>query len=313
MGLGREAALSTPKVRIGIVSWNTRELLEECLRSLPAATEGLDAEVVVVDNDSADGSADAAALHPGVRVIRNATNVGYARAMNQALSGGDRVDVLVALNPDTRVPPGTLTALTARLMSDPSVGLVAPRLVHPDGSPQHSAYRFPSLRLSLLVALAPGPLQRGRLARRFWLEGRAGHEGSTDVDWVIGAVHLMRAEAVEREKPYNERWFMYVEDLDLCWALARDGWRRRLEGDLVVVHAGGASARRAWGDQVVPRWLDGSYDWYALRRGVVPAVLWGMANLSGVALHRQGRATFGRHWKALRQVAGAPRGRNARF
>src|SRR3954447_47854 len=97
-------------VRVGIVSWNTGECLGQCLDALPAALEGVDAEIVVVDNASSDDSADVAAARPWVRVVRNDVNLGYAKAMNQAL-GGTEAEFLLAVNPDTVCPPGSLSAL----------------------------------------------------------------------------------------------------------------------------------------------------------------------------------------------------------
>jgi GT2 family glycosyltransferase len=276
-------------VRIGIVSWNTAALLERCVDSIPAASEGLDADVVVVDNASGDGSA-AAMEARGVRVIRNRVNVGYARAINQALTaaGEGRPEVLVALNPDTVAPPGSLTCLVAALLSDPSVGLVVPRLVNDDGTDQHSVYRFPSARLSAVAAALPVAAQRGRLADRWWLEGRADHRRSCDVDWAIGAVHVLRAAAVDPGTPYNERWFMYAEDLDLCWTMAHSGWRRRLVAEVSIVHTGGASALQAFGGRRLDRVMAVSLDWYRFRHGAASTALWCATNALGGGLHLAG-------------------------
>jgi GT2 family glycosyltransferase len=276
------------RVRVGIVSWNTGELLDRCLSALPAATAGLACDVVVVDNASSDGSADIAARHSGLAVVRNADNVGYARAMNQALThdtGGPRADVLIALNPDTVAPPGSLADLTQALLADPTVGLVVPRLTDEHGNLQHSVFRFPSLRLAAVVALLPLRLQRGSLARRFWLEGRAPHDRPGDIDWAIGAVHVIRRAAVDAERPYRERWFMYVEDLELCWELDRAGWRRRFEPGVSILHVGNASGAQAWGGGRLARILQESYDWYRLHHGLTRTGLWGAAHLSGAALH----------------------------
>lgn len=268
------------RVRVGIVSWNTAELLDRCLDALPEALEGCDASIVVVDNASSDGSADVAERHPGVRVIRNATNAGYARAMNQALRKAD-ADVLIALNPDTEPPPGSLTLLVRRLLAAANVGLVSPRLVNGDGSTQQTAYRFPSLGLNLVAALLPARFVRSRLGRRLWLEGGSDHKRRVDVDWTIGAVHVLRAEAVDPDTPYVERWFMYVEDLDLCWTLRAGGWRRRLEGDIAVPHRGNASGGQAWGDRRAARYLEASHDWYLLRHRPFNARVWAFINLVG--------------------------------
>src|SRR3546814_4920842 len=123
-------------VRVGIVSWNTAERLDRCLAALPAALCELEAEVVVVDNDSDDESA-AVAERRGVKVVHNADNEGYARSMNAALADTD-APVLIALNPDTEAPPGSLAALVARLRGEPGAGVVVPRRVHGDGQLQQS-------------------------------------------------------------------------------------------------------------------------------------------------------------------------------
>jgi GT2 family glycosyltransferase len=274
--------VTRPRVRLGIVSWNTAELLDECLAALPEALRGIDAEVVVVDNASTDGSADAAARHAGVRVVRNADNEGYARAMNRALAGTD-ADVLVALNPDTVPGPGSLTELVTRLLSEPDVALVVPRLRNLDGSVQHSVYRFPSLAVASAVGLLPAALHGGRVGRRFCLEGHTPHDTPSDIDWAIGAVHVLRRDALGGDLPYSERWFMYVEDLDLCWRLHGRGWRIRFEPSVDIVHVGNAAGAQAWGERRTAHWLDATYDWYAVERGPRAARVWGAVNAVGVA------------------------------
>jgi GT2 family glycosyltransferase len=269
-------------VRVGIVSWNTADLLDRCLAALPRALGDLEAEVVVVDNASSDHSADVAARHPGVEVHRNRDNIGYARAMNQALHGS-AAPVLIALNPDTEPPEGSLRALVHTLRDRPDTALVVPRLLEPDGSLQHSVYRFPSTAVAAAVCFLPAGLHRGAIGRRFWLEGGAPHDRSGDIDWAIGAVHCMRAAAVGAT-PYRERWFMYVEDLDLCWRLRQAGWSVWFDADVAVPHVGNASGVQAWGESRTRRWLDATYDWYALVHGRWRARTWAAVNASGMAL-----------------------------
>jgi N-acetylglucosaminyl-diphospho-decaprenol L-rhamnosyltransferase len=284
--------LTVPRVRVGIVTWNTADLLDRCLRALPAALDGTDASVVVVDNASTDETVSVARSYPFVCLECNRENVGYARAMNHALKGAG-ADALIALNPDTEPPPGSLAKLVDRLLEQPRVGLVAPRLVNLDGSLQHSAYTFPSPLQAAAVSFVPLRWQRGRIGRHFWLEGSAPHDQPTDVEWVIGAVHVIRAEAVDPERPYSERWFMYVEDLDLCWRLSESGWRRRLEADVSVPHVGGASAVQAWGTERALRWMPPSYDWYAETHGVRSMRAWAAVNTTGVAIHTLAYAIAG--------------------
>src|SRR5262249_11300166 len=159
------------------------------------------------------------------RAVRNAENLGYAKAMNQALRGSD-APFLLAVNPDTDCPPGSLRALVDHLRDHADVGLVAPRLLNADGSLQHSVHRFPSVTEAGVMGFVPPPLRPGRIGERWWLEGSADacHERVVDIDWTIGAVHCIRAAAVAGLGPYDERWFMYIEDLDLCWQVHERGW-----------------------------------------------------------------------------------------
>jgi GT2 family glycosyltransferase len=275
------------RVRIGIVSWNTAALLHHCLAAVPDAAEGLDFDVVVVDNQSADDSVEVARRHAGVTVVANEHNTGYARAMNQALlheGNGPVADIFIALNPDTVPPPGSLTELVDRLQADPALGLVVPTLTNTDGSLQHSVYRFPSPLITAIICLVPTRLQRGRLARHWWLEGRVPHDQATDIDWAIGAVHVIRRTALAGELPYCERWFMYVEDMDLCWRLQHSGWRIRLEPTSAVVHVGNAAGAQAWGDTRTRVWTEATYDWYRFRRGVPAAHRYAVVNRAGVSL-----------------------------
>jgi N-acetylglucosaminyl-diphospho-decaprenol L-rhamnosyltransferase len=287
--------------RVGIVSWNTAPLLERCLATLPAALGDLDATVVVVDNASADGSAEVAARSPGVHVVRNDENAGYARAMNRALECD--ADVLIALNPDTEAPPGSLATLARRLVDAPDVGLVVPRLVNPGGTLQHSVYRFPSPRQAAAVLLSPRSVLRRGVGARWWAEGYAPHDHATDIDWAIGAVHVIRADALDGAAPYDERTFMYVEDVDLCWRLAQRGWRRRLEPDVSVAHVGNASGSQAWGNGRTERWMTATYDWYRETFGVGAARRWAAVNTAAVSLQLLGSlpgAALGSQWRRRR-------------
>lgn len=270
-----------PDVRIGVVSFDTPEDLEACLSRLPAATEGLRAEVVVVDNGSIGPGDAQVAMRHGVRLVRNAVNVGYARAMNQALAGS-AAPVLVALNPDTRPGPDTLSSLVECLTADPTLGLLSPRLLGEDSQLQHSAYAFPSPRLALVTGLLPRSLRRGRLGQHFLLEGHAAPPGRRDVDWTVGAVHCIRRAAVPRERVYSERSFIYGEDMELCWSLQRSGWRVVLDPAVEVVHVGNVTGERAFGASREHRWLDATYDWYVSTHGTAAARRWAAANTIGL-------------------------------
>lgn len=280
-------------IRIGIVSWNTADLLDRCLAAVPAAVGDLDAEVVVVDNASADASVEVARRHPFVTVVANDENLGYAKGMNQALAGSD-ARVLLALNPDTEAPPGSLAALVAELDAHPEAGLVVPRLLNADGTTQHSAYRFPSPAVTAAVAFTPKPVKAGGLGRRMWLEGFTPHDESGPIDWAIGAVHAIRASAVAGTVagpgPYSERWFMYVEDLELCWRLHQEGWMVRLRADVSVPHVGNAAGAQAWGTTREGRYWDATYDFLRTARGRWWTRGFAAVNVVAVVVHLAGNA-----------------------
>jgi glycosyltransferase involved in cell wall biosynthesis/GT2 family glycosyltransferase len=282
----RHPNLPTPgdAVRVGIVSWNTGALLDRCLAALPAALDGVDSSVVVVDNASDDGSAGVAERHPGVKVIRNSENLGYSRAMNRALSGSD-ADVLIALNPDTEPAPGSLALLAERLAENPDLGLVVPRLLNADGSVQHSVFRFPSPRQAAAVLFPPRWLLRRGIGEQWWAEGYAPHDRAVDIDWAIGAVHAVRASALAGEPPYEELSFMYVEDVDLCWRLAQRGWRRRLEPAAAVMHVGNAAGAQAFGSDRTKRWMTVTYDWYERTFGTPAMRRWAAVHTLAILLH----------------------------
>ena len=269
----------TSDVRVGIVSFNTAELLDRCLRALPAALDGLHAEVKVVDNASDDDSATIAEGFDDVEVQRNTANAGYAVAMNDALSGTNAT-VLIALNPDTEPPAGSLRALVQRLLAHDRTALVAPRLVHPDGTDQLSVHRFPSITLAAAANLVPARALRGALGRRLWLEGASGQRTSGPIDWAFGAVHVLRA-AATGTRPYDERSFMYTEDLDLCWRLQQDGWQVELAGDIAVPHIGNAAGSRHWGDQREAKVWAATYDWYVRAHGTTGARAYAALNATG--------------------------------
>jgi GT2 family glycosyltransferase len=264
------------------VSWNTGALLERCLAALPAALDGMAAEIVVVDNASADDSVAVARRHAGVVVVANDDNRGYAKGMNQALANSD-APVLIALNPDTEPPPGSLAHLVRRVIAEPSIGVLVPRLANTDGATQHTVYRFPSLRVAAAVSLLPAVTHRGAIGRRFWLEGFADHDAPADIDWAIGAVHCIRAAALDGQPPYTEKWFMYVEDLELCWRLGHAGWRIVFDPSVTIPHVANAAGAQAWGSERTARWLDATYEWYADEHGSPAARAWAAVNTIGVA------------------------------
>ncbi len=220
-----------PDASIVIVNWNAGGLLADCLASLGAGDEPL-VELIVVDNASTDGSVPGALRSSGgTRLIRNAENVGFARACNQAIRGSAGRYVLL-LNPDARLAGGALAALVGFMDRHPEAGAAGPALLNPDGSLQPSGWSVPSLRQLLAVhplvaRLLPAPDDPLR-HRDF---GRV-----AEVDEVSGACLIVRRAAIDGAGLLDERFFLYFEDVDWCLRLKRAGWKVYWVPDARVVH-----------------------------------------------------------------------------
>ena len=235
-----------------VVSFNTREVLRECLKStleeigrLPA---GVTAEILVVDNASTDGSAEMVQLEFGapptpVRLIRSAVNLGFAAANNLAMEEA-RGRYLVLLNSDAFFHPGALRLAIEHLEADPAVGVGGARLVGPKAEWQPSARVFPSLWLVFVVIFGlAGRFPKSRVFGAFdrtW----ASDEEAAEVDWVPGAFSIMRREALAKTGLFDPQFFLYCEEVDLCRRIKAAGFKVLYWPDAVVTHIGGESGRQ---------------------------------------------------------------------
>jgi len=241
-------------VDVVVVSWNTRDDLLACLDAL-VQSRGVDVRAIVVDNDSGDGSADAVATRfPQATLVRNPTNLGFARAVNQGLRLATAPWVML-LNPDTALPPDAVATLVQRLAALPQHAAVAPRLLHGDGRPQHSVYPYPTLWLSLLLALSLQKLVPKRLRARMLLEGDWQSDVERDVPWAIGACLLLRRSIVDELGGLDERFFVYAEDLEWGWRVTHAGHPIRFVPEVSVTHLGNRSGGQRYGDDRTAAWL----------------------------------------------------------
>jgi GT2 family glycosyltransferase len=213
---------------IVIVSFNARTDLVNCLLSLKKYPPSMAHEIVVVDNASTDGSAEAAQAIAGVRVMRMDRNAGFAAANNAGIRDAAG-DVLLLLNSDTLVPPGALDGLLARLRETPAAAVAGPRLVDGEGRPELSFGRMIS------------PLNELRQKRRSvdWIEKETRREQF--VDWVSGACLLVHRADAEGAGLLDERFFLYTEDVDFCHAIRRLGRKVLFTPVSTVTHLRGRS------------------------------------------------------------------------
>ncbi|MDA8038365.1 MAG: glycosyltransferase family 2 protein [Actinomycetota bacterium] len=222
-----------------VVNYNAGDAL---LRTVTSLSRQALSEIIVVDNASTDGSTEAvAAAVPGVRVVATGSNPGFGGGVNRGVAMTSALLVLVC-NADLVVHPGAVDRLRLRLVEDPSVALVGPSLSDEGGVPSTSARAFPSLRRSSAQAFSGLLRPSGRMARRY-AESNTRHREGRYVDWVTGACFLVRRDAFDEVGGFDEAYFMYVEEVDLCWRLRQAGWRVASESGARVTHTGGASSQ----------------------------------------------------------------------
>jgi len=240
-----------PGISAVIVNFNAGGELRGALQSIADAMRGRAWDAVVVDNASTDGSGQAAAeFAPQVRLIRNAANVGFARGVNQGIAASQGPLVLI-LNPDCRIAANAVEHLEAALAAHPSCAVAGPRILDPDGAVQGSARGDPDMltglfgRTSMLRRLLPGL----SVSRRNVVDEANGARGPAPealvVDWLSGACMLARRDRLAQVGGFDERYFLYWEDADLCRRLRARGYDVRYVPHAEAVHRVGQSSRTA--------------------------------------------------------------------
>jgi N-acetylglucosaminyl-diphospho-decaprenol L-rhamnosyltransferase len=285
-GTGRPQVTSTrPAVDVGIVSWNSRDLTIESIDRLLRATTDVDLRVLVRDNGSTDGTAEAMRARFPEAVVEVGDNIGFSRGVNCLLAQAT-APWFLALNSDAWPEPGAVRAMVDLALEQPRVAAVAPRLLRPDGTVETSVHPLPSISLAARGALglaAPDAHQSG---------------------WAVGAALLMRRAAVDELGGFDESLFMYGEDLDWCWRAQEAGWCIALAPEAVVRHVGNASGEKRFGttrEQVAIRNATAVVRRRLGRRTAVWQVLnaLGAIRMAAVALRRgdKDRARF--WWRQL--------------
>ncbi len=229
---------------ICLVNWNTRRLLYDCIESIQKNRDDLSIEVFVVDNASADHSAEMVRREfPWVQVIENRENVGFARANNQgvALSHGRNV---LLLNPDTIVLPGALKVMVEFLDSNPTTGAVAAKLFNSDGSLQYSVRRFPTY---LTPFTENSDLFNVGFMRKFAEKSRMmdwPHETIREVEQPAGAAFMIKKVVFETLGDLDNSYHMFFEDVELCYRIWKNGWKIYYLPSARIIHYGGQSVQQ---------------------------------------------------------------------
>lgn len=235
---------NSPDVTVSIVNWNTRDDLRECLQTVLSQDGSVSFEVIVVDNASSDGSADMVRTEfaEKVKLIQNDTNRGFGAAHNQAIAES-RGRYVLLLNPDCRIiDENALRRMVEYMDAHTNIGMLGPKIVYPDGRLQFSARRFPTLAAALFRHTPLGGLfPHNRFVRKYLMEDWD-HREVADIDWLSGATLMVRKKTIEEIGLLDERFFMYVEDMDWCKRAHMHGWRVVYYPEVEVSHRIGASS-----------------------------------------------------------------------
>jgi N-acetylglucosaminyl-diphospho-decaprenol L-rhamnosyltransferase len=250
-------------VAVIIVSWNVRDYLADCLRSVHEELDrsGLRGQIWIVDNASTDGTRELLEdLFPSAQLLANQHNPGFGAANNQGMWAAASVNgqgprYFLILNPDTVVRPGAIGELVACLDAQPEAGLAGARLIYGDGRLQQSAFHFPGLA-QLAFEFAPFPARlyesrfNGRYSRRHYRPGG----DAFSVDHVLGAAMLVRRNVAEATGGFDETFHMYCEEIDWCWRVRKAGWHIYTVPAAEIVHHGGMSTKQVPAQSIVALW-----------------------------------------------------------
>lgn len=284
-----------------ILNWRTADMTRRATEAALAAMEGIEGAITVVDNDSGDGSfealSEAFAGHPRVRVLQSGRNGGYGAGNNHGiragLPDGSAPDYVYILNSDAFPAPDAIRILRDHLDSHPETGFAGSLIHGPDDEPHHSAFRFPSALGELEAAARTGPVTK--LLKR-WVVAPPLPEATHRVDWLAGASVMMRRTLLDRIGLFDETFFLYYEETDLCRQAARAGWPTVYVVESRVMHIGSVSTGMKDWQRVPDYWFRSrrhyfeknhgrAYAWAATLAHLVGAGIYGLRMLAGRKRH----------------------------
>ena len=281
-------------VAVIIVSWNVRDYLADCLRSVhkEILRTRLRAEIWVVDNDSTDGTVELLrSLFPHVHLIANSHNPGFGAANNQGIAAAAKLEprYYFLLNPDTTLRPGALKHLVECLDERPNAGMAGARLVYRDGRFQHSAFYFPGItQLIFDLFVMPPRLYDSRLNGRYNRQLFRPDHKPFAIDHPLGASMLVRASVASATGGFDESYHMYCEEIDWSWRIREGGWDIYAVPAAEIVHYGGESTKQAPTQSVINLWTSRA-QLYRRHHGRVRQVL--ATKLVQIAMRRKAAKT----------------------
>ncbi|MET4101284.1 N-acetylglucosaminyl-diphospho-decaprenol L-rhamnosyltransferase [Roseovarius sp. MBR-78] len=294
--------MTAPRVLAIVLNWRTPEMSLRAASAARRAMEGLCGEVVIVDNASGDGSFEAMAAGVAgwdrVRVVQSGRNGGFGAGMNAGvragLSDGARPDYVYFLNSDAFPEAGAIADLVAHLEAHPRAGLAGSHIEGEDGAAHVSCFRFPSILGEFEGAARIGPVSR--LLRRHAVPLPV-PEATRPVDWLSGASLMIRQDVLDAIGGFDEAFFLYFEETDLCLRAARAGWQAHYVASSRVVHIGSVSTgMKSWG-RVPDYWFASRRHYYIKNHG--------RGYLAAVTLAHVSAAALGSLWRVIRRKGAA--------
>lgn len=286
-----------PSLLTVILNWRTPEMTLRSAEAALAALQGIKGALVIVDNASGDGSyerlaaeAEARGWTTGpqrVRVLQSGRNGGFGAGNNfgirAGLPDGSQPDYVYLLNSDAFPAKDAIRALLDHLEAHPQTGFAGSYIHGPEGEPHRTAFRFPSIPGEFEAQVRFGPVSR--LLRRH-IVAQPIPESTTRVDWLAGASLMMRRSVLDRIGLFDERFFLYFEETDLCRRAALAGWPTDYVVESRVAHIGSASTGMKGWTRIPRFWLDSRLHYFTKNHGSAHALLATLATLAGGTLWR---------------------------
>lgn len=261
------------ELSVTICSWNTRDDLRACLKSLEAVLGEAELEVIVIENNSADDSAEMVAQEfPWVRLFIMPWNLGFTGGHNLAMTNRRAPHVLL-LNSDTVVHAGAFRTILDYVKDKPDLGILGPRILNPDGTLQYSCRRFPNPVAAMFRNTILGKLFPGNKFTREYLMMEDAHTQPKEVDWVSGAALFASKALLDKVGPLDNKYFMFCEDMDWCWRAWKAGFKVVYLPTATITHAMHRSTDKA-PNRMIGGHHRGMYRFYA--KNIVPTlpVIW---------------------------------------
>lgn len=229
------------KLSIIIVSWNTGDLLEKCLRSVQKDLAGSMAEVFVIDNNSSDNTVEMIKeKFPRVKVIANKYNTGFAKANNQGIKEATG-DYILLLNPDTELFPDTISKSIEFMASHPDCGVMGPKMLYVDNKLQPSVRRFPTVWPIFLMLIKAPKIFKNIKSINNYLATDFDYTKEQVVDQVMGAYMITKMEVLNKTGLLDEKFFIWFEEVDFCLRVVKAGYKVFYNPEVKVIHHGGKS------------------------------------------------------------------------